>query len=53
LRWRLPPRCSATRRARFPGQPVPPKAIDGDFALLKLHWTAWGAKTAHGTGRIG
>jgi hypothetical protein len=32
---------------------VPPKAIDGDFALLKLHWTAWGAKTAHGTGRIG
>lgn len=32
---------------------VPPKAIDGDFVLLKLHWSAWGPGSAHGTGRIG
>jgi hypothetical protein len=32
---------------------VPPKAIDGDFALLKLHWSAWGAGSAAGTGQIG
>jgi hypothetical protein len=32
---------------------VPPKAIDGDFVLLKLHWSSWGQNSAHGTGRIG
>lgn len=32
---------------------VPPKAIDGDFVLQKLHWTAWGSRSARGTGRIG
>jgi len=32
---------------------VPPKAIDGDFALMKLHWAAWGQRSARGTGRIG
>lgn len=32
---------------------VPPKAIDGSFVLLRLHWSAWGPGTAHGTGRIG
>ena len=31
---------------------VPPKAIDGDFVLMKLHWSAWGRGSAHGTGRI-
>lgn len=32
---------------------VPPKAIDGDFVLMKLHWSAWGRGSAHGTGQIG
>src|ERR1700760_3578820 len=32
---------------------VPPKAIDGDFGLLKLHWPAWGQSSASGTGQIG
>jgi hypothetical protein len=31
---------------------VPPKAIDGDFALLKLHWSSWGQSSAHGAGTI-
>jgi hypothetical protein len=32
---------------------VPPKAIDGDFVLLKLHWSSWGQSSARGTGQIG
>jgi hypothetical protein len=32
---------------------VPPKAIDGDFVLMKLHWSAWGRGSARGTGQIG
>lgn len=32
---------------------VPPKVIDGDFVLMKLHWSAWGQGSAHGTGQIG
>jgi hypothetical protein len=32
---------------------VPPKAIDGSFVLLKMHWTAWGPNSARGTGLIG
>ncbi len=32
---------------------VPPKAIDGDFVLQKLNWSAWGARSARGIGRIG
>ena len=31
---------------------VPPKAIDGDFVLLKLHWSSWGQSSAHGAGTI-
>lgn len=31
---------------------VPPKAIDGDFVLTKLHWPAWGQGSAPGTGQI-
>ena len=32
---------------------VPPRAIDGNFVLNKLHWSAWARTSAHATGRIG
>jgi hypothetical protein len=32
---------------------VPPKVIDGDFVLMRLHWRTWGQHSAHATGRIG
>ena len=32
---------------------VPPRAIDGNFILNKLHWSAWARTSAHATGRIG
>jgi hypothetical protein len=32
---------------------VPPRAIDGNFILDKLHWSAWARTSAHATGRIG
>jgi len=32
---------------------VPPRAIDGNFTLDKLHWPAWARTSAHATGRIG
>jgi hypothetical protein len=30
---------------------VPPKAIDGDFTLMKLHWSAWGQAPPTAPGR--
>ena len=44
---------------KAPGQPVQPEVIrpstiflfaDGSWALIKLHWTGWGSKVAHGKG---
>ena len=32
---------------------VPPRAIDGNFVLQNLHWSAWARTSAHATGRIG
>jgi hypothetical protein len=32
---------------------VPPRAIDGNFTLANLHWSAWARTSAHATGRIG
>ena len=31
---------------------VPPKAIDANVVLETLRWSAWGQRSAHGTGRI-
>jgi hypothetical protein len=36
--------------AMFSG--VPPRAIDGNFVLENLHWSAWARTSAHATGRI-
>jgi hypothetical protein len=44
---------------KAPSQPVEPEVIrpstiflfaDGSWALIKLHWTGWGSKVAHGKG---
>jgi hypothetical protein len=44
---------------KAPGQPVESEVIrpstiflfaDGSWALIKLHWTGWGSKVAHGKG---
>ena len=44
---------------KAPGQPVQPEVIrpstiflfaDGSWALIKVHWTGWGSKVAHGKG---
>jgi hypothetical protein len=32
---------------------VPPRALDGNFTLDNLHWSAWARTSAHATGRIG
>jgi hypothetical protein len=32
---------------------VPPRAIDGNFVLKNLRWSAWTRTSAHATGRIG
>lgn len=31
---------------------VPPKAIDANVVLETLRWSAWGQRSAHGTGRV-
>jgi hypothetical protein len=50
---------SVASTIKAPGQPVQPEVVrpstiflfaDGSWALIKLRWTGWGSKVAHGKG---